>query len=461
MTATHPAIACEPGVVPEPPAEPLGLIRFLRLLRDNELAVFGRGAFVNDFSELRIFFHRFVLVNEPDFIEHILLTNHHNYIKGRLNRQILQPTLGNGLLTSEGDFWRRQRRIMAPAFHHERLVGTADVMTRRAEQRVDRWRGRGEEGEPLDIAREMMSLTMEIVAETLFSSDIADSIDELGRAMTTVIESFGKPNPLDILGLPEWLPRWRSGRARSALARLDQAIYHIIATRRAALGAPDDVLGLLLAARDEETGEGMTDTQLRDEVMTLFAAGHETTAVALTWTWYLLSRHPEIESRLHREVDRVLGEGGASFADLESLTYTRMVIEEAMRLFPPGFALNRVPLSDDEVGGHRIRAGSLVTISPYVTHRNPRLWTEPLRFDPERFAPNRVAERHRFAYFPFGGGPRICIGNGFAMMEARLILATIARAYRLRVVPGHRVEAQGRITLRPRYGLRMTLERRG
>ena len=200
----------------------------------------------------------------------------------------------------------------------------------------------------------------------------------------------------------------------------------------------------------------MTDTQLRDEVMTLLAAGHETTAVALTWTWYLLSRHPEIESRLHREVDRVLGEGGATFADLESLTYTRMVIEEAMRLFPPGFALNRVPLSDDEVGDHRIRAGSLVTISPYVTHRNPRLWTDPLRFDPERFAPNRVAERHRFAYFPFGGGPRICIGNGFAMMEARLILATIARAYRLRVVPGHRVEAQGRITLRPRYGLRAT-----
>ena len=302
---------------------------------------------------------------------------------------------------------------------------------------------------------------MGIVAEALFSSDIASSADELGRAMTTVIDSFGKPNPRDILGLPEWLPRWRSRHARSALSGLDRVIFDMIAARRANLDVPDDLLSLLLAARDEETGEGMTDRQLRDEVMTLFAAGYETTAVALAWTLYLLSRHPEVERNLHREVDRVLGEGRATFADLESLTYTRMVIEESMRLFPPAFALNRLPLTDDEVGGHRIRAGSLVTISPYVTHRNPRLWNDPLRFDPERFAPNRAAKRHRFAYFPFGGGPRICLGNGFAMMEARIVLATITHAYPLRLVPGHRITAQGRITLRPRYGLRMTIERRG
>ena len=460
MTATHPMIAYEPGVVPDPPAERFDPIQFLRLIRDNGIAGFDRDSFVNEFSDVRAFFHHLVLVNEPEFIEHILLTNHHNYVKGQLSRQSLRPVLGNGLLTSEGEFWRRQRRIAAPAFHHQHLAQAADVMARRARQRVDRWRTPCEKGEPLDIAREMMSLTMEIVAETLFSSDIAGSIDELGRAMTTVLASFGTPSPLDILGFPEWLPRRRPRRARSALALLDRTIYDIIAARRAAQRGPDDLLGLLLAARDEETGEGMTDTQLRDEVMTLFAAGHETTAVALTWTLYLLSRHPEIERKLHDEVDRVLGEGETTFADLEHLTYTRMVIEEAMRLFPPAFALNRELLADDEVGGHLIRAGSMVTISPYVTHRNPRLWKDPLRFDPERFTPDRIKERHRFAYFPFGGGPRICIGNGFAMMEARLILATIARAYRLRVVPGHRVEAQGRITLRPRYGLRMTLERR-
>ena len=460
MTAIDPALAYEPGVVPEPPAEPLGLTRFLRALRDNQLAVFNRESFVNDFGEARLFFSNFVLVNEPDFIEHILVTNHRNYVKGRLTRRILQPALGNGLVTSEGDFWRRQRRIITPAFHHRHLAPAADVMMRRARQRVGRWSTPCEKGERLDIAHEMMSLTMEIVAEALFSSDIADSIAELRRAMTTVVASVGTPNPLDILGFPEWFPRWRSPRTRSALARLDRTIYGIIAARRATQAAPADLLSLLLAARDEETGEGMTDTQLRDEVLTFFAAGHETTALALTWTLYLLSRHPGIERTLHDEVDRVPGDGETTFADVEALSYTRMVIEEAMRLFPPTFSFSRTALADDEVGGHPIRAGSVVTISPYLTHRNPRLWQDPQRFDPERFTPERIKARHRFAYLPFGGGPRICIGRGFAMAEACLVLATIARAYRLRVAPGQRVEAHGRITLRPRYGLRMTLERR-
>ena len=460
MTAIHPAIAYEPGVVPEPLTGPVGPIRFLRLLRDNQLSVFSHETFVNDFGESRLFFQNFVLVNEPDFIEHILVTNHQNYVKGRLTRQILQPVLGNGLLISEGGFWRRQRRIMAPAFHHQHLAKAADVMVRRAQQRVARWRAVCERNERLDIQQEMMSLTMEIVAEALFSNEIANSTDELGRAVTTLNSSLGTPNPLDMLGFPEWIPRWRSHRIRSALARLDRTIYRIIGTRRATPGMSGDLLSLLLSARDEETGEGMTDTQLRDEVITFFAAGHETTALALTWTMYLLSRHSGIERTLHDEVDRVLAEREATFADVEALPYTRMVIQEAMRLFPPVHSLSRVALADDKVGKHSIPAGSVVTISPYVTHRNPQLWKEPLRFEPERFAPDRVKTRHGFAYLPFGGGPRICIGRGFAMAEACLVLATIARAYRLRMVPGHRVEACGKITLRPRYGLRMTLERR-
>ena len=322
--------------------------KLLLALRDNQLAVWSREAFVGDFGEGRLLFSNFVLVNEPELIEHVLATNHRNYVKGRLTRRILQPGF----------------------------------------------------------------------------------------------------------------PRWRSHRTRSALARLDRTIYGFIAARRAAQALPVDLLSLLLAARDEETGEAMTDTQLRDEVLTFFAAGHETTALALTWTLYLLSRHPDIERTLHDEVDRVPGDGETTFADVEALSYTRMVIEEAMRLFPPVYSLSRTALADDEVGGHRIRAGSVVNISPYVTHRNPRLWRDPLRFDPERFTPDRVKERHRYAYLPFGGGPRICVGRGFAMAEACLVLATIARAYRLRVAPGHRVEAHGRITLRPRHGLRMTLERR-
>ena len=460
MTAIHPAVAYAPGVVPEPLAEPARLIQFLRLLRDNQLSVYTRDSFTTDFSEAQLFFHNFVLVNEPDFIEHILVTNRQNYVKGHLARQILEPALGNSLLISEGDFWRRQRRIMAPAFHHQHLAQAAHVMVRRARQRVERWRTPCEKSECLDIAHEMMSLTMEIVAEALFSTEIANSIDELGRAVTTLNSSLGTPNPLDILGFPEWFPRWRSRRTRSALARLDRMIYGIIAARRATQNGPDDLLGLLLAARDEETGEGMTDRQLRDELITFFTAGHETTALALTWTLYLLSRHPGIEHALHDEVDRTQGEGKTTFVGVEALSYTRMVIQEAMRLFPPVHSLSREPVTDDEVGGHAIRAGSVVTISPYLTHRNPRLWDDPLRFDPGRFTRDRVKARHRFAYLPFGGGPRICIGRGFAMMEACVVLATIARAYRLRMAPGHRVEAHGGITLRPRYGLRMTLEPR-
>ena len=460
MTDIHPAIAYEPGVVPEPLDGPANPIRFLLLLRDNQLSVFSRESFVAEFLQARILFQNFVLVNEPAFIEHILLTNHHNYVKSRLSRQILRPVLGNGLLISEGEFWRRQRRIMAPAFHRQRVALAAGVVVRRARQCVERWRVSHESGQCLDISHEMMSLTMEIVAEALFSSDIADSIDELDRAVKTLIASLGTPNPLDVLGFPEWFPRWRSRRARSALALLDRMIYEIIATRRGTREVSGDLLGLLLSARDEETGEGMTDTQVRDEVITFFAAGHETTALALTWTLYLLSRHPEIERTLHGEVDRVLAGREATFDDLEALPYTRMVIQEAMRLFPPAFGLSRRALADDQVGEYTIRSGSLVTISPYLTHRNPRLWKDPLRFDPQRFTSDRIKARHRFAYLPFGGGPRICIGRGFAMAEACLVLATIARAYRLRTASGHKVEARGRVTLRPRHGLRMTLERR-
>ena len=460
MTDIHPAMAYDPGVVPEPLDGPANPIRFLLLLRDNQLAVFSRESFVAEFLQARILFQNFVLVNEPAFIEHILLTNHNNYVKSRLTRQILRPVLGNGLLISEGEFWRRQRRIMAPAFHRQRVAQAARVVVRRARRQVERWRVAQESGQSLDISHEMMSLTMEIVAEALFSSDIADSIDELDRAVKTLIASLGTPNPLDVLGFPEWFPRWRSHRARSALALLDRMIYEIIATRRGTREVSDDLLGLLLSARDEETGEGMTDTQVRDEVITFFAAGHETTALALTWTLYLLSRHPGIERTLHGEVDRVLAGREATFDDLEALPYTRMVIQEAMRLFPPAFGLSRRALADDQVGEYTIRSGSLITISPYLTHRNPRLWKDPLRFDPQRFTSDRIKARHRFAYLPFGGGPRICIGRGFAMAEACLILATIARTYRLRMASGHKVEARGRVTLRPRHGLRMTLERR-
>ena len=468
------AIGYDASVTPSPPARPLGPIAFLRQVRKNELGVFGRAVFENDITEAGYLFQRFAVLNYPEAVKHVLLTNHANYVKGRLTRRILGPLLGEGLLTSEGETWRRQRRQAAPAFNHGSLAGLALVMAEAAAATIERWRPTPARGAGLDIAREMMALTMEIVGKALFSRDLGDQADALGQALTTVIETIGKPHPFDLLGLPEWLPRRRDPASLRAIAVIQREIGAIIADRRAAAGTAceehDDILAMLLAAPDDQTGlgqdRGFRDSELRDQILTLFAAGHETTAVALTWTWYLLSQHPAIEHRLHAELDEVLGGRLPRFKDLEALRYTRMVLEEAMRLFPPAYAFNRVARADDEVpleaGDHRrLRAGTFVTISPYVLHRKPTLWPDPLRFDPERFAPEQVRGRHRYAYLPFGGGLRICIGNGFAMMEGCLILAAIAQAFRLRLAPGHRVEAVGHVTLRPRGGMRMLLEARG
>ena len=451
---------CDAPVVPEPPARSLGLFRLLKQSRDNEIAVYSRDAFVNDASDVKFLFQRFVLLNHPEYIKHVLVTNHQNYPKSRLNRQILGRVLGQGLLTTEGKDWHRQRQIVAPAFHHMRIAGLAGIMTECAEATRERWQGAAERGEALDVFREMTALTMEITAKALFSRDVAPSVHEIGRAITVILQTFGKPSIVDILGLPEWLPRRRDPEAVEAIALLQRRVCEIITARRADPGERNDLLSMLLEARDEETGEGMTDRQLRDEIMTLFGAGHETTAVALTWTWYLLSQHPDVERRLHEELDRALGGRTPTWDDLNRLPYTRMVFEEAMRLYPPAFTMHRTALADDEIDGYKIRAGALITISPYVTHRNPKLWENPQRFDPERFTPEKVKARHRYAYLPFGAGPRVCIGNSFAMMAGRLTLATLARSYHLRLVPGHAVEAQGRITLRPRHGMRMTLKTR-
>ncbi len=447
-------------VVPEPPDKPLGLVRFLRTVRDNRIAVFGANAFNSDLVEARFLFQRFVILNHPDYIKHVLVDNHTNYLKGRLTQKILSPLLGNGLLTSEGDYWRRQRRIVAPAFHHKRIARLSGVIGECGLATVERWRRVAQSGEAIDILPEMMGLTMEIIGKALFSRDLGPSVGELGDAVSVVINDVGRGSVTDFLGLPEWLPRRRSREAKTAVVLLDETIYGIIAARRASGEMRDDLLAMLLEARDEVTGEGMTDHQLRDEIMTLFAAGHETTGVALTWIWYLLSQHPAVEDQLHTELARVLQGRAPDVNDLDNLPYTRMVVEEAMRLFPPAFAISRVAVSDDLIGGHRIRAGTLVTISPYLIHRNPKVWPDPTRFEPERFAPERASGRHRFSYLPFGGGPRICVGNNLAMMEVRILLAVIAQAFRLRLAPGHRIEAQGRVTLRPRYGMRMTIEPR-
>jgi cytochrome P450 len=308
----------------------------------------------------------------------------------------------------------------------------------------------------------MMRLTQRTAGLAFFNLDLNNEADTVGRTFTMLLALLLKysffPFP------PLWVPTPRNRRLQAGLETLNKVVYGIIAERRKRASHPGmdtgDLLSMLLAARDEETGEGMSDQQLRDEVMTLLIAGYETTSVALSWTWYLLSQHPNVEQRLHAELDRVLGGQVPTVDSLDKLPYTRMVIQEAMRLYPPAFGLTRRAIAEDEIGSYRIEANSIIFVSQYCTHRHPAFWEEPEVFDPERFTPERSAGRPRFAYFPFGGGPRQCIGNNFAIMEAQLVLATIAQRYYLRLVPGHPVEPQVLVTMRPRYGLPMTLHPR-
>jgi cytochrome P450 len=292
----------------------------------------------------------------------------------------------------------------------------------------------------------------------MFSRDVSGDVEAVRHLMDIVVTL--RLGLLDLLGFPEWLPRRQPKAYRRAILEFEALVSRFLAERQADRVDRGDLLSMLLKARDPETGERMSDKQLRDEILTVFLAGHETTANALSWCWYLLAQHPEAEARLHDELDRVLGGRMPNFADLAELNWTRMVIEEAMRLYPPVHTTARTAIREDRMGGVRVPPGALVTISPYVTHRNPNLWPEPERFDPERFRPSAVAQRHRFAYLPFGGGPRICIGNSFALAEAQVIVAAIAQRYRVRLAPGHTVKPIGLLTLRPKEGIWVTLELR-
>ncbi|MCZ7567118.1 MAG: cytochrome P450 [Ardenticatenaceae bacterium] len=398
---------------------------------------------------------RWYLLAHPDDVKHVLQDNHPNYRKGRFY-DLLRPTLGEGLLTSEGRFWLQQRRLAQPAFHRQRLASFATTMTDATARMLERWQVYARSGEPFNVAAEMMRLTLEVVGGTLFSTDVTGEAEAVGRALTVVIEYV---NDLEtrLFPLPPSIPTPANRRYRAAQRTLDEVVRHVIDERRRAGTDRGDLLSMLLLAQDEETGASMNDRQLRDEVMTIFLAGHETTANALAWTWYLLSKHPSAGRRLHAELADMLGGRRPTVEDLPRLNYARMVIEEALRLYPPVWGFGRQAITDDEVGGYFLPANSLVVLSPYVTHRHPDFWENPEGFDPQRFMPQHAAARPRFAHFPFSGGPRQCIGNAFAMMEAQLILAMVAQRYRLDLVPGHSVEAEPTVTLRPRHGILVTL----
>ncbi|MDQ6885661.1 MAG: cytochrome P450 [Gemmatimonadota bacterium] len=409
-----------------------------------------------DIARIRIGPQQLVLLSHPDHIRDVLITFNRNFVKGR-GVERSKRLLGNGLLTSEGEFHLRQRRLAQPAFHRERISAYGDVMARYAARAADSWR----DGQTLNIPTVSAQLTLAIAAKTLFDTNLEDEAREIGEALGTVIGLFNIAllpfsEVMDRLPLP-WTLRFNRARAR-----LDETIYRLIARRHESGEDHGDLLSMLMMARDtEQDGGRMSDEQLRDEAMTLLLAGHETTAVALAWSWYLLAQNPDVEATMLAEVDAVLGTRLPTAADVARLPYTRMVLAESMRLYPPAWALTYRALDDQPMGGYVIPRNSVVIMSQYLVHRDPRFYDDPERFDPERWTPEAQARRPRFAYFPFGGGPRQCIGEAFAWMEGVLVLATVAQRVRLERADGREVKPNPLFTLRPKGEMAMVVRTRG
>jgi cytochrome P450 len=391
------------------------------------------------------------LVNRPEWIRDILVTHQANFLKSRVLERA-KRLLGQGLLTSEGEFHTHQRRLVQPAFHRDRMAHYGSEMVACAARAREQWLP----GAQLDLAREMPHLTLAIVGRTLFSADVSSDAEGIGQAMTTILNLF------DTLMMPfaDWLqklPLPAVRRFENSRAVLDKVIYDLIAQRRASGRDEGDLLSMLLLARDEDRN-GMTDTQVRDEALTLLIAGHETTANALIWSWYLLSQNPEAEAKLHAELDEVLAGRLPQFDDAPKLAYTTGVISEALRLFPPAWAIGRRAKEEYSIGAYRIPARSILLLSPWVSHRDPRWFPDPEKFDPDRWRPEIAETLPKFAYYPFGGGARVCIGERFAWTEAVLVLATLAQRWKMRLVSGQQIATKAVITLRPRYGMNMIAE---
>ena len=410
------------------------------------------GPFVRTRLPLHLYF-----VSAPACVEEILVKKAECFRKDRTSR-LLSRVVGNGLLVNEGESWRRQRRLLQPAFHHRQLQSYAAVMVRAIETASAAWQS----GQLRNVHEDMMAVTLNIVAEALFGADVSADAGHMGRIISELMEEFGR-----ILGLaarfhpPAWVPTSANRRFRASARKVDQVILGIIDARRRrppgdAPAGEDDLLSLLIRARDEDGG-GMTDAQVRDEAVTLFLAGHETTALALTYSLYLLATHPDCQARLADELDRVLGGRTPGLGDLDALRYTDDVVLESMRLYPPAWGVARQALTDVEIGGFAFRKGAEFVMSPWVLHRDPKSFEDPDAFKPERWDNDLGRRLPRFAYFPFGGGPRVCIGNRFAMMEAKLVLAVAIQRFRFEVAPETELTLLPSVTLRPRHGVRLRL----
>lgn len=405
-----------------------------------------------DIAGLSLLNFRTIFINHPDMIEDVLVTNAKKYHKGRVlkaNKRLF----GEGLLTAEGDFWLRQRRLVQPAFHRARVAAYGETMVQFAESAMKHWRN----GDERDIHAEMMEVTLQIVGKTLFNTDVTEDAKQVGRTLDVLLRlgaNFGRT-----ILVPLWVPTPRNVRGRLGIRRIEKIIYRIIAQRRASGCDGGDLLSMLLAAQDED-GSRMTDEQLRDETITIFLAGHETTANLLSWTWWLLAQNPRVEGKFHEELSGVLHGRSPTLEDLPNLEYTNHLLTESLRLYPPAWGMARLAAERHEIAGYPVRPGVGVAFVQWVVHRDARWFDAPEEFRPERWENGLIKKIPRFAYFPFGGGPRQCIGNAFALMEAALVLATIAQRFRFQLAPNHIVEPLASITLRPKTGIRVRLQTR-
>jgi cytochrome P450 len=427
----------------------------MREFNDDSLSFITRCRDYGDVVKTRFLWVYAYFLYDPQDIEAILTTNARSFRKAQsLRSPFFARLVGNGLVTSEGEFWRRQRRLAQPAFHRQRISAYGEVMVDYAQRAIKNW----QPGQEIDLSKDMTRLTLELVVKTLFNADVSDDADQVGAALAEVVKPFASQATLKWI-LDNRLPTPGRRRYFNAVSKIDRIVYRIISERRESKSDEGDLLSMLLQAQDED-GSQMTDAQLRDEVMTLFLAGHETTALALSWSWYLLATHPEAEAKFHAELAEVLQDRTPTVEDMRKLVYTEMIAKEAMRLYPPAYAVGREALEDVEIGGYRIPKGSQVFAFQWATQRDPRFFENADEFDPERWTTERAEKLLKYAYFPFGGGPRQCIGNYFAMMEVVLLLATIGQRFRFSVAPDYKVELLPVLSLRPKHGIKVIVNSR-
>ncbi|MFP2962584.1 cytochrome P450 [Myxococcus sp. 1LA] len=454
----HPVGASTAAPLP-PMSRGAPLLGHVRMLQKDPLQLLqGQAREYGDVVRLNVGPAYLALVVHPDGVRHVLQDHARNYTKQSRGFTVLRELLGLGLLTSEGDFWLRQRRLAQPAFHRQRLAGFAATMVEATSELADMMEARADIGTAFNVAEDFTRLTLRIASLTMFGSDVSGAARDIREALGEV-QVFAYKRLIHPVLLPIGLPLPAHRRFQRNVATLDRVVHGIIQTRRRDGGEHHDLLQMMMEAHDADTGERMSDAQLRDEVLTLLLAGHETTASALAWTTLLLSRHPGVRRDVEAELARELGGRQPTQGDLPRLALTRRVVDESLRLYPPAWSLSRVAAEEDVLSGFRIPKGTKVLLAPWVTHRHPRIWDNPEGFDPDRFLPEREQERPRFSWFPFGGGPRQCIGNQFALMELVLVLATLLQRVRLNLTPGQVIHSAAAITLRPRPGVWVTASR--